>query len=164
MGADNKQFYENIDRNAVYTVENDPENHPFYPILVPFIERWHLQHGKKCLEVGSSKGLFQNLVDDYTGVDIAESLRHHYVKNFVVASDETLPFPDDHFDAIFTYATHEHIPQLESALNEIFRVLRPRGVVLFSPAWHTRSWFAGGYAVCSATITVSGHRQLTCPV
>jgi len=161
MDSNNKQFYENIDRSAVYTVETDPEQHPFYPILIPFIERWHLQHDKKCLEIGSSKGLFQNLVNDYTGVDIAESLRHHYTKNFVVAADETLPFPDNHFDAIFTYATHEHIPQLESSLEELFRVvLKPGGVALFAPAWHTRSWFADGYAVRSYSDLTLGQKLM----
>lgn len=147
MNENMNRFYECIDRNSVYTIENNPTQHPFYPILTQFIDSWDLQHGKKCLEIGSSKGLFQNLVEDYTGVDIAESLACYYTKNFFVTRDETLSFADNYFDAIFTYATHEHIPELEISLEEIFRVLKPGGVVLFAPAWHTRPWFAGGYMV-----------------
>ena len=142
----NVRFYESINRELVYTIERDSREHPFYPILVPFLERWDLKE-KKCLEIGSSKGLFQDIVDDYTGVDVAASLSSYCHKPYLVVSNARLPFPDSSFDAIFTYATHEHIPDLETALEEIIRVLKPGGVCLFSPAWHTRPWFAEGLAV-----------------
>jgi hypothetical protein len=73
-------FYETVDRNNIYTVETDPSKHPFYGLLVESIKKWNLKD-TKCLEIGSSKGLFQDLVDDYTGVDIAETLsRYHKEK------------------------------------------------------------------------------------
>jgi len=141
-----KDFYERVDRTRDYTIEVAAADHSFYPILQGFLERWYLRE-KRCLEIGSAKGLFQDLVDDYTGVDIAESLRPYYRKPYITVKDERLPFSDDSFDGIFTYATHEHIPELELALAEIIRVLKPGGVCLFAPAWHTRAWFAQGYAV-----------------
>jgi len=141
-----KDFYERVDRTRDYTIEVAAADHPFYPILQGFLGRRHLKD-KRCLEIGSAKGLFQDLVDDYTGVDIAESLRPYYRKPYITVKDERLPFSDDSFDGIFTYATHEHIPELETALTEIVRVLKPGGVCLFAPAWHTRPWFAQGYAV-----------------
>jgi SAM-dependent methyltransferase len=143
-----KEFYENLDRDNVYTVETDPCRHPFYRQLIGFIEKWNLRD-KKCLEVGSSKGLFQDLVNDYTGADIAETLACYYHKKFIPVHGSKLPFPAESFDAVFTYATHEHIPDLEVALTEIIRVLRLGGVCLFAPAWHTRPWFAQGYEVRS---------------
>ena len=139
-------FYELIDRQHLYTVGNDAKIHPFFPQLQGFIRKWHLED-KKCLEIGSSKGLFQNVIADYTAVDVAENLRQYYSKPYFVVDSCHLPFSDDFFDAIFTYATHEHIPDLELALNEILRVLKPGGVCLFAPAWHTRPWFAEGLAV-----------------
>jgi ubiquinone/menaquinone biosynthesis C-methylase UbiE len=57
----------------------------------------------------------------------------------VVASGAHLPFSNESFQGIFTLTTHEHIPELEEALNEIIRILKPGGICLFSPAWHTRS-------------------------
>lgn len=141
-----KDYYERIDRHQIYTVESCSDEHPFLFLLKRFIEKWHLRENK-CLEIGSSKGLFQDLADDYTGVDIAESLRSYYHKPYIVVNDALLPFPDKYFDGIFTYATHEHIPDLETALSEIVRVLKPGGVCLFAPAWHTRTWFSQGYAV-----------------
>lgn len=142
-------FYESIDRENIYTIESDPLKHPFYGFLKEFIDKHNLVKGKKCLEIGSGKGLFQDLVEDYTGVDIVEHLRKYYHKNFVVTEGALLPFSESSFDAIWTYATHEHIPKIETALREIIRVLKPGGVCLFAPAWHTRPWFAEGYQLRS---------------
>ena len=140
-------FYQYIDREKIYTIEDNPVRHPFYKFLKDFIDKYNLARGKRCLEIGSGKGLFQDLVEDYTGVDIAENLARYYHKNYISVHGSKLPFPDESFDAIFSYATHEHIPDIETALKEIVRVLRPDGVCLFAPAWHTRSWFAKGYQV-----------------
>lgn len=139
-------FYNKVDRENVYTIEANLSLHSFNPILRNFIQKWQLFE-KKCLEIGSSKGLFQDMVHDYTGVDVAGNLASHYHKKYVVVSDARLPFPDNSFDAIFTYATHEHIPDIETALEEIVRILKPGGVCLFAPAWHTRPWFAKGYQI-----------------
>jgi len=139
-------FYQAVDREKVYAAETDPLHHPFYSTLQRFIEKWDL-YDKKCLEIGSAKGLFQDMVQHYTGVDVAENLSDYYHKKYVVIADARLPFPNESFEGIFTYATHEHIPDLETALQEIVRVLAPGGVCLFAPAWHTRPWFAEGYQV-----------------
>lgn len=147
------EFYAQIDRQRIYTVENESERHPFFPVLRDFILKWHLDD-KKCLEIGSSKGLFQHVVADYTGVDVAENLRQFYSKPYVIVDGSPLPFPENLFDAVFTYATHEHIPEIETALEEIVRVLKPGGVCLFAPAWHTRPWFAEG-------LTVRPYRELS---
>ena len=146
MGNNSSRFYNEIDRQRIYTVANESECHPFYPVLRDFLLKWHLDD-KKCIEIGSGKGLFQHVVADYTGVDVGENLRQFYSKPYIVVDGSRLPFPENHFDAVFTYATHEHIPEIETALEEILRVLKPGGVCLFAPAWHTRPWFAEGLAV-----------------
>jgi len=43
---------------------------------------------------------------------------------------EELPFPDDHFDFIFTQYALEHIPDLDRAVSEIRRVLKPDGIII----------------------------------
>ena len=141
-----KEFYENIDRECSYTPETDATQHPFYGLLVAFVDRWSLRQ-KKCLEIGSAKGLFQDVVADYTGVDLASSLSAYYHKPFVAVVGAKLPFADASFDAVFSYATYEHIPDINTALDELVRVMKPGGVCLLAPAWHTRAWFADGYAV-----------------
>jgi SAM-dependent methyltransferase len=122
------------------------EDHSFFPTLKEFIGKYNLAD-KKCLEIGSSTGLFQDMVEDYTGTDIADSLIPYYHKPYHVATGSGYPFSDAHFDAIWTITVYEHIPNLQQALLEIKRLLKPGGVVLFAPAWQCRSWAAEGYAV-----------------
>jgi SAM-dependent methyltransferase len=122
------------------------EQHSYYRDLKKFIDSYGLAE-KKCLEIGSSGGFFQDMVPDYYGTDIAESLSSFYHKPYRVAKGESFPFEDEMFDGIWTITVYEHIPHLQQALLEIKRLLKPGGVVLFSPAWQCRSWAADGYAV-----------------
>ena len=122
------------------------ENHSWFLVVKKFIRQYDLAD-KKCLEIGSSGGFFQDLVADYTGTDIARSLARYYHKPYHVAVGSRYPFPDEQFDAVWTITVFEHIPGLQEALLEIKRLLKPGGVVLFAPAWQCRSWAADGYDV-----------------
>jgi SAM-dependent methyltransferase len=42
---------------------------------------------------------------------------------------EGLPFPDDHFDIVVSNGVLHHTPNIDAALEEIWRVLRPGGSV-----------------------------------
>lgn len=144
--SNTKNFYENIDRE-VYSAYTAPETHGAHKYIKKFIDDYNLT-GKKCLEIGSSKGLYQDIVKDYTGLDIAISLKKYYHKPFfVINEDGTYPFEDNTFDAIWSYAVHEHIPDLNLALLELKRVLKKDGVIFFWPAWFCSTWAAEGYAV-----------------
>ena len=48
-----------------------------------------------------------------------------------VTEAERLPFADESFDLVFGHAVLHHIPDLERAFAEFFRVLRPGGTVAF---------------------------------
>ncbi|MFO0944511.1 MAG: class I SAM-dependent methyltransferase [Planctomycetota bacterium] len=144
--ADYQDFYAGIDRRNVYT-----KDHPdaFERELQAFLDQHDLRRGK-LLEIGSGRGVFQDVVPNYTGMDIAESLRSFYRRpeQFVVAVDgRPFPFPDHAFDGAFTYATFEHIPSLENALEELLRVVRPGGFILFHAAWQVRPWASRGLSV-----------------
>jgi SAM-dependent methyltransferase len=123
-----------------------PETHSKYDELESFINRFQLNN-KRCLEIGSSGGFFQDMVRDYYGTDVAESLANYYHKPYRVSQGPTFPFEDEMFDAIWTINVFEHIPQLSEAMLELKRLLKPGGVLLFSPAWQCRPWAADGYAV-----------------
>lgn len=122
------------------------EDHGYYQDLTAFIDRFNLKT-KRCLEIGSSGGFFQDLVDDYYGTDVADSLAPYYHKPYRVASGGRYPFDDAMFDAIWTITVYEHIPELQTAMSEIHRLLKPGGVVFFAPAWQCRTWAAEGYEV-----------------
>lgn len=48
------------------------------------------------------------------------------------ADAEALPFPDDTFDLVCGHAVLHHIPDLDLAMREVLRVLKPGGVFVFA--------------------------------
>ena len=146
--ADYKSFYDER-RHETYAHDYNilkAEQHSYYKELRSFIEQYQLEN-KRCLEIGSSGGFFQDMVDDYWGTDIADGLAKYYHKPYRVAQDSHYPFDNEMFDAIWTITVFEHIPDLQQAMLEIYRLLKPGGVVFFAPAWQCRPWAADGYAV-----------------
>ena len=122
------------------------EQHAYYKQLDAFIQKYGLTT-QKCLEIGSAGGCFQDMVADYTGTDVAESLSKFYRKPYAVLRGGKYPFNDATFDGIWTINTFEHIPHLQQALLEIKRLLKPSGVLFFEVSWQCRSWVADGYDV-----------------
>jgi hypothetical protein len=61
-----ENFYDCVDRDNIYSIETDTATYPFYELLTEFCNKWGLKK-KRCLEIGSSKGLCQDIVEDYTG-------------------------------------------------------------------------------------------------
>ena len=127
-------------------LESDPTDHGHYQKLKQFISVHRLQD-KKCLEIGSGRGLFQDLVQDYTGTDIAESLAVYYNKTYKVCRGGKYDFENDSFDVIWSIGVFEHILELQEAMCEIRRLMRQGGYLYFAPAWQCRPWAANGYAV-----------------
>jgi len=144
-----KEYYDNK-RNEHYGHElfsSDPVRHSHFNLLQNFILNFHLED-KKCLEIGSARGIFQDMVLNFTGTDIADSVKGYYHKPYFVAREGgKYPFADNSFDAIWTITVYEHIQEIDDALNEIRRILIPGGIVLFAPAWECTSWAAEGYPV-----------------
>jgi SAM-dependent methyltransferase len=146
--ADYKSFYdERREKTYAHNYEKTrAENHDSYDELKTFIDTFQLKD-KKCLEIGSSGGFFQDMVNDYYGTDIADTLAQYYHKPYKVGGGGYYPFDNEEFDAIWTFYVFEHIPELQTALLEIKRLLKPSGIVLFKPAWQCRPWAAQGYGV-----------------
>lgn len=146
MTRESKAFYDREYLKGRYANIQKPENHPFYPELKSFISKYQL-HKKKCLEIGCGRGAFQDLVTDYVGVDISDSVKEYFYKPFYQGSATELPFEDNTFDAIWTYAVLEHVPHPEKGLKEMRRVLKDNGILILLAAWQCRSWAADGLPV-----------------
>jgi SAM-dependent methyltransferase len=131
--------YEEIARRAavIYRVHERME---------AFVADYRLRQAH-VLEIGSGAGSLQDLVDDYTGVDISATARPKYHKRFVQADARAMPFPDGEFDAAWSIWVLEHIPNPEQALREIRRVMKPNGVLYLDPAWYCSDLAPNGYAV-----------------
>ena len=75
-----------------------------------FVAKQQLQN-KRILDVGSGRGYLQDIVADYTGLDLSPTVAPKYHKPFVVGSATKMPFPDNSFDAAWTVWVVEHIPR-----------------------------------------------------
>ena len=111
-----------------------------------FVDQYALQDAA-VLDVGSGQGHLQDIVADYTGLDIAASAAKYYHKRFVAGTATAMPFADDEFDAAWSIWVLEHIPNPEAALAEIRRVVKPGGLLYLLPAWDCKPWAAQGYEV-----------------
>lgn len=102
---------------------------------------------KKVLEIGSGQGYLQDMVADYTGLDISPAVARYYRKPFVLGSATSMPFADDTFDSAWSIWVFEHVPNPEAALSEARRVVKDGGILFLAPQWDVHSWQADGYDV-----------------
>jgi SAM-dependent methyltransferase len=111
-----------------------------------FVDQYGLKD-KKALEIGAGSGYLQEVVADYTGLDISPTAQRFFKKPFVLGSATALPFPDNHFDVVWSIFTLEHVPNPEQALREMRRVVKPGGYIYLQPAWYVVTWLGEGYNV-----------------
>ena len=115
-------------------------------LVTDFVNHYGLKK-KKALEVGAGSGLLQDIVEDYTALEIAGSARRFFHKPFVEASATNMPFPDNTFDVLWSFRVLEHIPNPERALLEMRRVVKPGGYILLHVAHEVDRYAAQGYRV-----------------
>ncbi len=135
----NEDLYVTVAEQAAKTLHVTEE-------LQGFLQQ-HALRGKKVLEIGAGQGSLQDIVDDYTGLDISPNAKRFFHKPFVLGSATALPFPGDQFDATWSVFVLEHIPTPEQALREMRRVTKDGGYIYLYPAWSCSSWAADGYEV-----------------
>jgi SAM-dependent methyltransferase len=139
--------------------DSSEDEHPYVAVgeaatealgIVPEVERFVAKYGiqdARVLEVGAGSGKLQDIVEDYTGLDIAASAAHYFHKPFVQGSATDLPFADNEFDSAWTVWVLEHVDAPEKGFAELRRVVKPGGLLYLFPAWNCTSWAAQGYAV-----------------
>lgn len=98
------------------------------------------RYERPILDVGCGDGHFGSLlfpegVD--VGIDpsprsIAEARSRGAYRELYVASACKLPFPDESFGSVLSNCVLEHIPDLDGALDEIGRVLKPGGLFVLT--------------------------------
>ena len=83
-----------------------------------FASKYGLRNGA-VLDIGSGRGYLQDVVENYTGLDISSNVSRFYHKKFVLGSATAMPFPDDSFDGGWSIWVLEHVPNPEQALLEL---------------------------------------------
>lgn len=111
-------------------------------------KEWHIPQaadfsstrGLRVLEIGCGVGTdgvqFARAGAIYSGVDLTEAAVELARKNFAMsgatgelrlADAENLEFSDESFDVVYSHGVLHHTPDIQRAVNEIQRVLRPGG-------------------------------------
>jgi ubiquinone/menaquinone biosynthesis C-methylase UbiE len=113
------------------------------------ISRLPKRNQLKILDLGCGTGMyFQTLANksnivyglDYSLASVERAKEKGYVE--VKQGDiQSLPYPDNSFDFVFCTEVLEHILEYDLALKEIFRVLRPNGVLLLTTTTYYTSIF-----------------------
>ena len=97
----------------------------------------------KLLDVGCGQMPFRHLLQPgaiYTGIDIPAASSFGMQKNtdIVEFDGTTIPFPDNHFDAILCTEVIEHAMEPEALIAEMHRVLRPGGSLVMTVPFAAR--------------------------
>ncbi len=109
------------------------------------IEEINPKEGEKILDLGCGTGYYLFLLSslpvnlDLTGLDhdkkaldeAKATLDNRKIK-FVLGDSHILPFKDNSFDKVVASEVLEHLENDERALREIFRILKPNGIVVIS--------------------------------
>jgi len=111
-------------------------------------KEWHIPQaanfagacGLRVLEIGCGMGTdgaqFAKGGAIYTGIDLTEAAIELARRNFAsaglrgefhVADAERLDFPDESFDIVYSHGVLHHTPDIQAAINEVHRVLKPGG-------------------------------------
>jgi ubiquinone/menaquinone biosynthesis C-methylase UbiE len=126
--------------------------------LAAYRERVLSAAAGRVLEIGIGSGLnlpfYTDRVAQVVGLEPAPRLlamtqeaarRQQIAVELIGASAESIPFPDRQFDTVITTWTLCSIPAVSTALNEMRRVLKPTGRLLFvehgrAPEENVRRW------------------------
>lgn len=122
-------------------------------------------HGKKMLEVGVGAGTdFLQWVRTGAiahGIDLTseaiknveQRLELYNLKatDLRVADAENLPYPDNHFDLVYSWGVIHHSPDTPKCLAEIVRVTKPGGTIKIM-IYNRRSLFALYRYLCCAVL------------
>jgi ubiquinone/menaquinone biosynthesis C-methylase UbiE len=123
------------------------------------LELMNIQQGDRILELGCGAGyaikliLEKNLAEEIVGLDISPTIiRSARMRNkkaisekrviLIQANFNKLPFHNENFNTIFSIQTIYFWTEIAATLSEIFRVLKPNGVLIltFSDGKEDETW------------------------
>lgn len=129
---DNKTYYDD------FAGWYERERHGGYHALIDQLQVELVQGrcaGKEVLEVGCGTGMILReiapVAERAVGIDISPGMLEQAKArglDVLEGSATDLPFEDDSFDVVYSFKVLAHVEEIERALSEVGRVLRPGGV------------------------------------
>jgi ubiquinone/menaquinone biosynthesis C-methylase UbiE len=137
------------------------------------LKRLALQEGSSVIDVGSGPGILLSDMAEMvgpeghaTGIDVSDSMlalgarrfSSSPVKDrvsFLKADATQLPFEAASFDAAVSTQVYEYVPDIDLALAELYRVLRPGArAVILDTDWDSIVWNATDEALMSRVLSL----------
>lgn len=141
--------YQQMLMTRAFADENDlnlrKQVHDLYSVPAHDFSQWVLERiawrgTEMVLDLGSGPGNYIEALkqyipeSQYIGVDLSlgmlKACQRRYEVGLSLANAENLPFPDHVFDVVLANHMLHHIPNLDQALSEIWRILRPNGLLI----------------------------------
>jgi ubiquinone/menaquinone biosynthesis C-methylase UbiE len=134
--------------------EVEQTRYALYPWLLPYLRhpRWS---GRRVLEIGVGLGTDHLQLSRagaiMHGVDLTptslEMTRLRFEQEgrtttLALADAEDLPFEDESFDAVYSFGVLHHTPDMDAAIQEVRRILKPTGFALIA-IYNRNSYFHG---------------------
>lgn len=120
-----------------------------YPIISKLVKTCLEKYKPETiLDLGCGNGIYFDVLKTYSkniyGIDASEqSVILCSKKGYrqVKLADAVLPFPDRYFDFVFTSEVLEHVENYIFMLNEINRILKPKGILFLTTTCYSTSIF-----------------------
>jgi len=161
------KFY-SLKYNRHHRHQNKPETFPYqrftgiYPgcVYSPFIKAYELELFKNCdtrgptLEIGVGDGYFSSLLFEAKhqkvtfGADLMYGVlksarRYNHCENYIIMDALEIPLPDNSLGTVIMNNLMHHLPNRMLALEEILRVLKKGGRLIFTDntlGWGLYTW------------------------
>lgn len=130
-----------------YFIKKYLENRPMFMAIIRSQEAMLFQKYNKLikgkiLDFGCGEGFFTELVfgkkrinvglDLFNNKRVEEAKKENIYKKISLYNGNIIPYPDNNFNIVISNCVLEHIPNIDQALKEILRVLKPNGFFLTS--------------------------------
>ncbi|MBP8195714.1 MAG: class I SAM-dependent methyltransferase [Deltaproteobacteria bacterium] len=131
----NKHYYDEF--SATYERHRHEGYHAFIDELTTELVSRYMNSETRLLEAGCGTGLILNRLRPHAkvavGVDLSSGMLRRAVSRslqVVQGSVNELPFADATFDVVCSFKVLAHVEQIDLAMRELSRVLRPGGYLL----------------------------------
>ena len=148
-----------FDADAAHALERMYQTPDVVGQRARFHQLLSLASGERILDVGVGPGLLAREMAEIVGpkgrlagidqsADMLSVTRRRCQDllhaTFEQADATLLPYPDESFDAVVSTQVYEYVPDMETALSEAARVLRPGGrIQILDTAWDSIVWNTG---------------------